>query len=113
MKAIICTVQMVGKVNRAKQHLIMEKHIDSPTEQQIADSMGQNVEKVRLYLQAGKLPASLEGPAETGASSKGDTEDVYLSDTLQDLSPSAEAVIMRVCIDYLCVNIKRLLPCLR
>lgn len=89
-------MQLVGKVNRAKQQLIMEKHIESPTEQQIADSLGLDVEKVITCLQAGKLPASLEGPAETGAGSRGDEEEVYLSDIIEDSSPSAEALLMRV-----------------
>ena len=89
-------MQRVSQISRARQHLRAVHHVDNPTDQQIAQHLGLETEKVALYTQVGRGHASLEDPADSEALGGTRAEDDCLADVIRDSSPTAEDTLIEV-----------------
>lgn len=87
--------QMVSQIAKARQRLTTQQHIDTPTDKQVAQSLGVSEEKVVLYTRLGRRHASLEDPGDGNALGARDEEDC-LADVIEDHSPTAEDLIAQV-----------------
>lgn len=95
-RIFLVLLQMVSKIAKTRQQLIVKHHIENPTDQQISNSLGLDVKKVALYSQVARSHASLEDPSDSNALGGHQAEDDCLADVIQDYSPSADDLLMEV-----------------
>lgn len=86
----------MNQVGKTRQRLAARDPHSSPTDLQIAQTLGLTEEKVALYTQLSRTHFSLEDPADSTALGGVVGEEDSLADAIQDQTPTAEDLITQV-----------------